>query len=136
MSSVLFVADDTIESELSGWVARVLGDADAVHVICPVLGTRIERATDSDEPMVRSAARLDEVLAALVGVGIDATGEVITDPPFEAVERMLLDHIYDRIVLGVREDSHWKEADLLDKLREITDVPISEVSLEGDPDAS
>jgi len=136
MSSVLFVADDTVDTELSGWVSRVLGDADAVHVITPVLGTRIERATDSDEPMVRSAARLEGVLAAFATANIDATGEVITDPPFEAVKRMLLDHTYDRIVLGVREDTHWKEADLVGRIREVTDIPVSEVSLSGESDNS
>ena len=134
MSSVLFVADETIDHELSGWVSRVLGDADRVHIIAPVLGTRIERATDSDEPRVRASARLDEVLAAFVDADIEATGEVITDPPFEAVKRMLLDNTYDRIVLGVREDTHWKEADLVDRIREETGIPVSEVSLSGQPD--
>ena len=134
MSSVLFVADDTIESELSGWTGRVLGDAGSVHVITPVLGTRIERATDSDEPTVRAAARLDAVLAAFSAADIEATGEVITDPPFEDVKRVLLDHTYDRIVLGTREDTHWKEADLVDRLREVTDIPVSEVSLAGEAD--
>ncbi|MEO6123527.1 MAG: hypothetical protein ABIR32_07425, partial [Ilumatobacteraceae bacterium] len=119
MSSVLFVADDTIDTELSGWLARVLGDARTVYIITPVLGTRIERATDSDEPAVRSGKRLELVLAAFEAADIEATGEVITDPPFEAVKRMLLDHTYDRIVLGVRADTHWKEADLADRIRAV-----------------
>lgn len=136
MSSVLFVADDTIDTELSGWVARVLGDARTVHIITPVLGTRIERATDSDEPAVRSGRRLEVVLAAFDAADIEATGEVITDPPFEAVKRMLLDHTYDRIVLGVRADTHWKEADLADRIRAVTQIPVSEVPLEGGSDDS
>ena len=72
------------------------------------------------------------MLASLSSGGIEATGDVITDPPFEAVERMLLDNTYDRIVLGVRADTHWKEADLVDRIRETTDIPVSEVSLDGD----
>ncbi|MEO6492860.1 MAG: hypothetical protein ABIP99_08510, partial [Ilumatobacteraceae bacterium] len=59
-----------------------------------------------------------------------------TDPPFEAVKRMLLDHTYDRIVLGVRADTHWKEADLADRIRAVTQIPVSEVSLEGESDAA
>ena len=41
----------------------------------------------------------------------------------------------NRIVLGVREDTHWKEADLVDRIREVTEIPVSEVSLSGQSDS-
>ena len=126
---ILFVADDSPDGPLPAWTSSTLNSASTVHIITPVLGTRIERATDSDEPTRRAAARLKDVMAALGGAGATVTGEVITDPPFQAVERMLLDHEYDRIILGTRADTHWKEADLVAKLHEITDTPIEEITL-------
>ena len=126
---ILFVADDSPDSPLPRWAEDAISGASSVHVITPVLGTRIERATDSDEPTRRSAARLKDVLAQFEGADVEVTGEVITDPPFEAVQRMLLDHTYDRIVLGVRDDTHWKEENLIGRLREVTAIPISEVTL-------
>lgn len=129
---ILFVADDRPDAGLPQWTLDAFDGATVVHVITPVLGTRIERATDSDEPTRRAAERLKDVLAHIGSIGADVTGEVITDPPFEAVQRMLLDNTYDRIVLGMRQDTHWKEDNLAAKLFDITDTPISEITLGSD----
>ncbi len=126
---ILFVADDTPDGPIPRWASTSLDEAKTVHVITPVLGTRIERATDSDEPTRRAAARLDDLMSGLGSSGADVTGEVINDPPFEAVKRMLLDNEYDRIILGMRAETHWKEDDLVAKLRQVTDVPVEEVTV-------
>ena len=126
---ILFVADDTPDGPIPHWASKSIDQAKTVHVITPVLGTRIERATDSDEPTRRAASRLNELMSGLESSGADVTGEVITDPPFEAVKRMLLDHEYDRIIVGVRAETHWKEEGLIDKLRQVTDVPVEEVTV-------
>ena len=68
-------------------------------------------------------------MSGLGSSGAEVTGEVITDPPFEAVKRMLLDHEYVRIIVGIRAETHWKEDDLIGKLRQVTDVPVEEVTV-------
>lgn len=131
MSTILFVADDTFDRPLPDWASSEFVQASSIHIITPVLGTRIERATDSDEPAIRSGERLRSVVASFEAAGLETTGEVIKDPPFEAVSRMLLDNTYDRIVIGVRADGHWKEDGLAERIREITDIPVDEVTLDG-----
>jgi hypothetical protein len=126
---ILFVADDTPDGPIPRWASTSIDQAKTVHVITPVLGSRIERATDSDEPTRRAASRLNDLMSGLGFSGAEVTGEVITDPPFEAVKRMLLDHEYDRIIVGIRAETHWKEDDLIGKLRQVTDVPVEEVTV-------
>lgn len=132
---ILFIADEVPADDGVRSVQHDLARATSIHMITPVLGTRIERATDADEPARRAAERCRETQSYLQHVvgedGPTVTGEVVTDPPFEAAEQKLLDSQYDQIIVGLRSDEHWKEHDIVARLRRITDAPVVPITVDS-----
>jgi hypothetical protein len=127
---ILLVADDAFEGapeDILLWKVDFITSARAVHVIAPELESRIEWATNADAPLRAAAERLRIVLAHASTVGVDATGEVAPDSPFDAVRTELMHHTYDRILVAVREDMNWQEKDLVSKIRSMTDIPVDAV---------
>ena len=127
---ILVVADDVFDSppeDILLWTADLLTGARRVHVIAPVIGSRVEWATDADAPLSAANERLREVLSHAKFNSVDATGEVVRDSPLNAIKIALMDHTYDRIIVGIRERTNWQEKDLVSKIQAATRVPVHAV---------
>ena len=87
---VLVVANETVAGEelLSTISTLALSQQTQFRVVCPALNSRLRTFT-SDEDPAREAAqqRLDDTLARLASVGIDAHGEVGDGDPLVASRR-------------------------------------------------
>lgn len=90
-------------------------------IICP-------RAEDVAEEQVVSD--LAATLAELYRSDIDATGLPISgDDPFEAVRNAIEHYRIDEILISTfaGQESRWLQSDLIGRVREITDKPVSHV---------
>jgi hypothetical protein len=123
LSHVLVVATRTVAA--ADLVAR-LKERAAVRphrytIICP-------RAEDVDEDQV--IHDLASTLAELYRADVDATGLPITSPdPYEAVRNAIEHYKIDEILISTfaGEQSRWLESDLIGRVRELTDKPVSHV---------
>jgi hypothetical protein len=90
-------------------------------IICP-------RSEDvAEEQVVRDLAA---TLAELYRSDIDATGlPISSDEPFQAVRNAIEHYRVDEILISTfaGEESRWLQSDLIGKVREITDKPVSHV---------
>ncbi len=81
----------------------------------------------SEDQVVRDLA---STLAELYRSEVDATGLPISSPePFEAVRNAIEHYKIDEILISTfaGEQSRWLESDLIGRVREITDKPVSHV---------
>jgi hypothetical protein len=81
----------------------------------------------SEEQVIRDLA---STLAELYKAEVDATGLPISAPdPFEAVRNAIEHYKIDEILISTfaGEQSRWLESDLIGRVREITDKPVSHV---------
>ena len=127
---ILIVADDAFDrrpENILVWTADFIATAQSVHVIAPLVASRIEWATDADAPARVAAERLRQVLAHAEAAGVETTGEVTRADPLDAIKTKLLDHTYDRIIVGVREEMNWQEKDLVSRIQAATDIPVDAV---------
>jgi hypothetical protein len=123
LSHVLVVATRTVAAP--DLVARLKERAamrpHRYTIICP-------RAEEVDEEQV--IRDLASTLAELYRAEVDATGLPITSPdPFEAVRNAIEHYKIDEILISTfaGEQSRWLESDLIGRVREITDKPVSHV---------
>jgi hypothetical protein len=123
LSHVLVVATKTVAAP--DLVARLKERAATrphrYTIICP-------RAEEVDEEQV--IRDLASTLAELYRAEVDATGLPITSPdPFEAVRNAIEHYKIDEILISTfaGEQSRWLESDLIGRVREITDKPVSHV---------
>jgi hypothetical protein len=131
LSHVLVVATKTVHS--SDLVAR-LKERAAIRphrytIICP----RSEEI--AEEQVVRDLAA---TLAELYEAEIDATGLPISGgDPFDAVRNAIEHYKIDEVLISTfaGEQSRWLQSDLLGRVREITDKPVSHVESGGSPAA-
>jgi hypothetical protein len=123
LSHVLVVATKTVAA--SDLVARLkeraAGRPHRYTIICP-------RSEDvAEEQVIRDLAA---TLAELYRAGVDATGLPISgDDPFEAVRNAIEHYRIDEILISTfaGEQSRWLQSDLIGRVREITDKPVSHV---------
>jgi hypothetical protein len=123
LSHVLVVATKTVNAP--DLVSRLKGRAAArphrYTIICP-------RSQDvPEEQVVRDLAA---TLAELYRADIDATGlPISSDEPFEAVRNAIEHYRIDEILISTfaGEESRWLQSDLIGRVREITDKPVSHV---------
>lgn len=123
LSHVLVVATRTVAAP--DLVAR-LKERAAVRphrytIICP-------RTDEVDEEQV--IRDLASTLAELYRAEVDATGLPITSPdPFEAVRNAIEHYKIDEILISTfaGQQSRWLESDLIGRVRELTDKPVSHV---------
>jgi len=82
-------------------------------------------ADDVSEATV--ARNLAGVLAKLYHADIDATGQPMSPDPFDAVKNAIEHYRVDDILISTLsgEESHWLQEDLVGRVREITDKPVS-----------
>jgi hypothetical protein len=123
LSHVLVVATKTVAAP--DLVARLKERAamrpHRYTIICP----RTEEV--DEEQVVRDLA---STLAVLYRAEVDATGLPITSPdPFEAVRNAIEHYKIDEILISTfaGEQSRWLESDLIGRVREITDKPVTHV---------
>ena len=129
---ILVVVDDVFDdpaSDVPTWAQQAIANAAEVHVIAPLMGSRLSVATDDQAMYHDSHARLTKVLDHTRSEGAQPIGEVVASGPLEAVTTFLLEHDIDRIVVGVTADGHWREKGLLAKLREQTTATISPLAV-------
>jgi len=106
--------------EVPEWVQRAIVDATEVHVIAPLMGSRLSAATDDQAMYDHAHQRLASVLEHTRSTGATPSGAVVDAGPLAAIQTFLLDHDIDILVVGVTADGHWREKGMLDKLREHT----------------
>lgn len=123
LSHVLVVATKTVAAP--DLVARLKERAAArphrYTIICP----RSEEVPE--DQVVRDLA---STLAELYRADVDATGLPVSSPdPFAAVLNAIEHYKVDEILISTfaGEQSRWLEADLIGRVREITDKPVSHV---------
>jgi hypothetical protein len=123
LSHVLVVATKTVAApDLVGRLKeRAAARPHRYTIICP----RTEEV--DEEQVIRDLA---STLAELYRAEVDATGLPITSPdPFEAVRNAIEHYKIDEILISTfaGEQSRWLESDLIGRVREITDKPVSHV---------
>lgn len=131
LTHVLVVATQTVHAP--DLVARLKERAAArphrYTVICP-------RSEEVSEEQV--VADLASTLAELYRADVDATGTPISSAdPFEAVRNAIEHYKIDEILISTfaGQQSRWLESDLVGRVREITDKPVSHVEVGRAPAA-
>jgi hypothetical protein len=123
LSHVLVVATKTVNAPdlVSRLKERAGQRPHRYTIICP-------RSEDvAEEQVVRDLAA---TLAELYRSDIDATGlPISSDEPFQAVRNAIEHYRVDEILISTfaGEESRWLQSDLIGRVREITDKPVSHV---------
>jgi hypothetical protein len=129
---VLVVANETVGGQelLSAISTLALLEQTEFLVVCPALNSRLKTFT-SDEDPAREAAqqRLDETLARLASVGIEARGEVGDGDPLVAVDDAVRTFGPNEIVLSTHPPgrSNWLERGVVESVQAQYDVPVTHV---------
>lgn len=107
------------------------GKRAAAFVIAPTVASRVDWLTGDQAAYDRAAGELDETLAALESVGIDAHGRVGAADPVQAAADGLREFPADAIVLVTRPDgASWLEEGVLETLQSRAGVPVRHVAVE------
>ena len=104
-------------------------------VVCPALTTPLRHwISDEDEARAAATARLDESLAAMRQVGLDATGEIGDGDPIQAIEDALRTFGPDELIISTHPlgRSHWLERGVVEKARERFALPVTHVVVDLD----
>lgn len=123
LSHVLVVATKTVNAPdlVSRLEERAAGRPHRYTIICP-------RSEDvAEEQVVRDLA---STLAELYRADVDATGlPISSDDPFEAVRNAIEHYRIDEILISTfaGQESRWLQSDLIGRVREVTDKPVSHV---------
>jgi hypothetical protein len=97
-------------------------------IICP-------RSEDVSE--ARIVADLASTMAELYRADVDATGQPMSPDPFHAVKNAIEHYRIDEVLISTfsGEESHWLEADLVGRVRELTEKPVEHLEV-GRPPAA
>jgi hypothetical protein len=129
---ILVVANETVGGEelLSAISTLALSHKSRFFVVCPALNSRLRTYT-SDEDPAREAARLrlDETLARLAAVGIDASGEIGDGDPLVAIDDAVRTFGPAEIVISTHPPgrSNWLERGVVDAVRARYHVDVTHV---------
>ena len=136
---ILVVANETVGGpELLAEVRERSGERTAqVFVVCPALNTPIKTWT-SDEDEARAAAqrRLDDSLASMRSVGLEAAGEIGDGDPVQAIEDALRTFRPDELIVSTHPPgrSLWLERGVIERARERFALPLTHVVVDLDAD--
>jgi len=132
MPSCLIVANQTLGSPtLAAAVAgRIAGGAASFHVVVPATPVQHRLTWDEDETNAAAEARLDALLAHLRELGAEASGEVGSPNPIDAVHDALRERRADEIILSTLPPgiSRWLGQDLPSRLRNAVSIPVAVVT--------
>jgi nucleotide-binding universal stress UspA family protein len=129
---ILVVADETVVgAELPREIVEKAQGLDAeVRVVFPALNTRLRHYVSDVDPARKEAeSRLDRSLEALGREGIAARGEVGDSDPVQALQDALATDDADEVIIATRSPSrvNWLEKEIIERAREVSDVPITYV---------
>ena len=135
MRSYLVVGNQTLAGpELTSLIEEVMAaDAEtAFHVVVPA--TPIQRGFTWDEGEARAEAgrRLEAFIDRLRSMGVEASGEIGSRDPIEAVKDALRSHPADEIILSTLPAgiSRWLGQDVPTRLRGSVAPPVTVVTAE------
>jgi predicted transcriptional regulator len=137
---VLVIANETVGGQelLSAISTLALSERTRFLVVCPALNSRLKTFT-SDEDPAREAAqqRLDDTLARLASVGIEASGEVGDGDPLVALDDAVRTFGPNEIVLSTHPPgrSNWLERGVVESVRAHYDVPVTHVVVDLEAEA-
>jgi len=85
-------------------------------------------ATD-DEASAQARQRLSQMLADLAGLGVAVAGDLGSSDPLEAMEKVLIDHQFDEIIVATlpRRVSRWLRADLPHQAERRFGLPVTTI---------
>lgn len=138
---VLVVANRTLLSDaLRAEIARRTQDGADVHIVVPILASRIHYiASDIDVELREARDRLSNTLAWARAEGLQLTGRV-GDPSvaFGAIEDELRLSGADEVIISTLppSKSNWLETGILEQLREDLDIPITHKVVDLEPTAA
>jgi GABA permease len=127
---VLVVANRTLRSDtLRAEIARRARDGADVHVVAPILASRLHYvASDIDVELREARARLNDTLAWARAEGLQLTGRV-GDPSIAlgAIEDELRLAGADEVIISTLapSKSNWLETGIVERLRDDLDIPIT-----------
>ena len=98
--------------------------------MAPLIASRLDVLTDDESAYREASERAARVAADLTERGIAASGERSVEDPFDTAVTRLDTGEYDGVVVAVTGEGHWREEGLLERLRDATDLPITEVVIE------
>ena len=137
---VLVVANETVGGrELLDAVRERAVPGAAVLVVAPALNSRVRTwASDEDHARHEAQRRLDDSLARLAQVGIQARGEIGDGDPVQAIEDALRSFPADEIVLSTHPPgrSNWLERGVVGAVRDRFDVPVTHVVVDLEQQAA
>jgi GABA permease len=136
---ILVVANETVGGPelLSEIRARSEGRKAVVLVVSPALNSPLRHwVSDEDEARAAATARLDQSLASMRAVGIEASGEIGDGDPIQAIEDALRTFRPDELVISTHPPgrSHWLERGVVDRARERFALPVTHVVVDLDAD--
>jgi predicted transcriptional regulator len=137
---ILVIANETVGGQelLSAISTLALTERTRFLVVCPALNSRLKTFT-SDEDPAREAAqqRLDDTLARLASVGIEASGEVGDGDPLVALDDAVRTFGPNEIVLSTHPPgrSNWLERGVVESVRAHYDVPVTHVVVDLEAEA-
>jgi hypothetical protein len=140
---ILVVANETVGGRalLQEIERRSRGKRAAVKVIAPALvESRVKFAlADVDEAREQARARLEESLAALARLGIDATGDIGDADPNLAIQDARRTFSPDEVIISTHppDRSTWLEDKIVEQAQRELDVPLTHVvvDLEAETEA-
>lgn len=128
---ILVIANETIAgADLHRRIADMANDGAEVTVVAPALSSRLKYAfSDVDGPREAAQQRLDSSLALMAKSGINASGEVGDANPVRAFEDAVALFEPEAVVVSTHPQgrSNWLEADVVEKIRGRTDLPVTHV---------
>jgi phage-related baseplate assembly protein len=132
LKHILVVANQTVAGErlIAAVRARAAADPIRVTVICPQNDPSDSWVVAEAAVAAATRARLDATLDALRSAGIEANGDVVDRDPYTAV----LDVVESsdppaEIIISTlpRTRSGWMRRDLVERLRDRTNLPVEHV---------
>ena len=127
--NLLIVADDCFDNadDVPEWLRDKIESFDRVTVVAPIIGNRFAVLADDEALHVQAENRAAFIVGELQKLGVEAEGRHSTAGPYEAVTDELRSGSYEGVVVGLVDGGHWREKRLVERLREATEIPISEV---------
>ena len=137
MRSYLVVGNQTLASpELETAIREVLtaGETD-FHVVVPVEPAQKGFTWDEGEARAAARDRLDAFIHKLESMGAEASGEIGSRDPIEAVHDALRSHPADEIILSTLPPgpSVWIRQDLPHRVTKAFSLPVTHVVAKREP---
>ena len=132
MRSYMVVGNQTLTSpELATAIGDLMaGGPTELHVVVPATPTQKGFTWDENEARAVAKERLTEFIGRLKAMGAQASGEVGSRDPIEAVQDALRGHPVDEIILSTLPSgiSRWLGQDVPTRLRGSVLVPVTVVT--------